>query len=100
MNAIRAVVRNGRIETDEPLNLPEGTELVIPLPDPSGNGAEDYEEGWDTSPEGISAWLRWSEGLEPLTITPAEEADAEAWLRKCDELGAAATARRVEELEG
>ena len=32
MSTIKAVVRNGRIETDEPLDLPEGTELLGPDP--------------------------------------------------------------------
>ena len=29
MDSVRAVVRNGRIETEEPLNFPEGTELKV-----------------------------------------------------------------------
>jgi hypothetical protein len=75
MNAIKAIIRNGRIETDEPINLPEGTELLIPLP----NGdAEREEEAWDDSPEGIEAWLRWCDSLEPLIFTEQELAALEA----------------------
>ena len=33
MTMIKAVVRNGRIEVDDPLNLPDGTQLTIPIPD-------------------------------------------------------------------
>jgi hypothetical protein len=77
MNAIRAVVRNGRLETDEPINLPEGTELLIPLP--NGDSAqEDSEEVWDDSPEGIEAWLRWCDTLQPLIFTEEERAALEA----------------------
>ncbi len=31
MGAIRAIVQDGRLITDNPLNLPEGTELLIDL---------------------------------------------------------------------
>ena len=74
MNTIRAVVRNGRIETEEPLGLPEGTELMIPLPD----GSPEDEDGWHNSPEGIAAWLKWCESLEPLIFTDDERAAWEA----------------------
>jgi hypothetical protein len=35
MTTIKAIVRNGRIEVDEPIDLPDGTELRIPIPDPA-----------------------------------------------------------------
>jgi hypothetical protein len=74
MSTIKAVVRNGRIETEGPLDLPDGTELLIPIPDRAG----DEEPGWDNSPEGIAAWLAWSESLEPLIFTEEEKAAWEA----------------------
>jgi hypothetical protein len=83
MSLIKAVVRNGRIETDEPLDLPEGTELLIPIPD----RFEDDEPGWDNSPEGIAAWLAWSESLEPLIFTEEEKAAWEADRRARKEWG-------------
>ena len=55
MSILKATVRNGRIETDGPIDLPDGTELRIPLPD----SALDDDE-WDNTPEGIAAWLNWS----------------------------------------
>lgn len=75
MATIKAIVRGGRLEVDEPIDLPDGTELLIPLP----NGAEaTSEEGWDNSPEGIADWLRWYESLEPLQFTDEERAALEA----------------------
>ena len=72
MNAIRATVRNGRIEPAEALNLPEGTEvLVLPC-----DAQEDSPELSDDSPAGIAEWLRWYESLQPLIFT-AE--DREEW---------------------
>jgi hypothetical protein len=71
MNAIKAKVRNGRIETEFPLNLPDGTELLVL----ASVADDDAEEGWDNTPEGIAAWLKWYDSLEPLLFT-IEERDA------------------------
>jgi hypothetical protein len=95
MTTIKATVRGGRLEVDEPINLPDGTELVIPLPDGPGPTEED---GWDNSPEGIADWLKWYDALEPLIITAEEEADTEAWLKKMNEAGVAKMDRRIEGL--
>ena len=84
MNTIKATVKGGRLEVDEPINLPDGTELDIPLPDEG----EDIEPGWDNSPAGIAAWLKWYDSLEPLTLTETEEAEAEAWMKQCDTVAA------------
>jgi hypothetical protein len=80
MSTIRAVVRNGRIETEEPVDLPEGTELLIPIPD----RRSDDEPGWDNSPGGITAWLAWADSLQPLLLSEQDEAEADAWLKRCD----------------
>ena len=72
MNAIKAMVRNGRIETDAPLDLPDGTRLLV-LRSSDDDAAED---DWDNTPEGIAAWLKWYDSLEPLVFTAQER---EAW---------------------
>ena len=43
---------------------------------------DDFDKDWDNSPEGIAAWMKWYESLEPLIFTPEEEADTAAWLKK------------------
>jgi hypothetical protein len=75
MTAIKAIVRNGKIEVREPLNLPDGTELTIPIPDTAPIlGVRD--EDWSDSKEAIEAWIRWYDSLEPLEFTADELA---AW---------------------
>lgn len=69
MQEIKGWVRNGHIETEEPVSLPEGTELRIRAAD-SVEGDDD----WDNSPEGIRDWLEWYETLEPLILTDDERA--------------------------
>jgi hypothetical protein len=72
MDAIKAMVRNGRIEPDVPLDLPEGTQLLV-VP---SNAAGEREDGWDNTPDGIAAWLEWYDSLEPLVFTAQER---QAW---------------------
>lgn len=57
MTTIRAIVRLGRIEVDEPIDLPDGTELLIPIPE-SAVRIGMREEDWSDGPEAIDAWLR------------------------------------------
>jgi hypothetical protein len=78
MNTIKAIVRGGRIELEEPLDLPDGTELLIPLPNGTQDEGGDDEDGWDNSPEGIAAWLKWYDSLRPLLFTDEERAAWEA----------------------
>ncbi len=68
MEAIKAHVRNGRVETDEPLGLPEGMTVFIL---PRGQTPDDVDP-WDETPEGIAQWLAWYDSLEPLIFTAEE----------------------------
>ena len=95
MTTIKATVRGGRLEVEEPINLPDGTELWLPLPNGPGQTEED---DWDNSPDGIADWLKWYDSLEPLRITAAEEADTGARLKKMSEYGISKMEKRVEDL--
>jgi hypothetical protein len=56
MTMIKAIIRNGRIEVDHPLDLPDGTELTIAIPDPPKTlGIRD--EDWSDTAEAIAAWI-------------------------------------------
>jgi hypothetical protein len=99
MTTIKAVVRNGRIEVDTPLNLPEGTELTIPIPDPSEPSGVREEDGSD-SPEAIEAWLRWYDSLDPLELTPEERAAWEMARQEQKEFELAQWEQHSKRLEG
>ena len=98
MSAIRATWKNGQIVPDDPIDLPEGMRLLIE-PDPlHAEPSETREPGWSNSPDAIADWLKWSNSLEPLIMTAAEEANTEAWLKKMDEYGIAKMDQRMKDL--
>jgi hypothetical protein len=92
MTTIRATVRGGRIEVDEPIDLPDGTQLLIPIP----NGEADDEMG----PEEIARVLAAMDRLEPLEMTEAELAAWEADRQARKEAEKADFARRAARVEG
>jgi hypothetical protein len=56
MNAIRSVVKNGRIEVDAPPDWPDGTPVRVEL---ASNGQSEFDDESPESPEEIQAWLQW-----------------------------------------
>jgi hypothetical protein len=98
MTTIKAIIRNGRIEVDEPIDLPDGTELTIPLPSlPATLGIRAEEEA--ETPEAIEAWIRWYDALEPLEFTPAERAAWEAARQEQKDFELAQWEKRSKRLE-
>jgi hypothetical protein len=69
MMTITAIIRNGRIEVAEPINLPDGTVLTIPVP-AAGASSDQSESAAD--------WIRWYDALEPLEFTSDEWHDWQA----------------------
>lgn len=69
MTTIRAIVRNGRIEPVEAIDLPEGTELLIPVPD-------DEEDA--PLPDEIARTLAAMDRIIPFDMSEEEEAALEA----------------------
>ena len=77
MNSIRTIVCDGRVDVRVPDNLPDGTAVevqIIPLAPQSKIG----DGEWDDRPEGIEAWIKSVDALEPLVITPEEQAEWDA----------------------
>lgn len=66
---IRAIVRNGQLEVESPIDLPDGTVLTIPVPDlESSDGERSFAS--------IQEWERWYKALEPWVLSDEERA---AW---------------------
>jgi hypothetical protein len=75
MHAIKATWKNGQIVPDESADWPEGCRLrVEPVCDGETLGIR--EEDWPDTATGIARLLALMDRIEPLTMTPEEEA---AW---------------------
>jgi hypothetical protein len=77
---LKGVIRNGRVEVDEPIDLPEGTQVVVA---PEASRRDDHP----VSPEEITRVLAAMHRLLPLDIPDATEADLAAWERKINQHG-------------
>ena len=77
---LKGVIRNGRVEIGEPIDLPEGTEVVV-APE-----AADRDDG-PVPPEEIARVLAAMQRLRPLDIPDAVAADLDAWERKVNQHG-------------
>ncbi len=97
MNAIRSVVKNGRVEVDAPPDWPDGTPVRVEL---GLNGQSEYDDESPETPEEIQAWLRWYHSLEPIVMTPEEEAAWEADRKMQKEFDIANAAERDRRIEG
>ncbi|MCE9565435.1 MAG: hypothetical protein K8U57_25715 [Planctomycetes bacterium] len=69
MSLIKATIRNGRIEPDEPLNLPDGTEVQITVPENDDEPMSQAE---------IDRILAAMDRIIPFETSPEEEARLEA----------------------
>lgn len=74
MDAIKAVVKNGRIDLTVPNSWPEGCEvLVAPLALPGERIGLDESE-WRDDPAALADWDAWLKTIEPLDLTAEEQA--------------------------
>jgi hypothetical protein len=90
---IKAIVRDGRIETEEPLDLPEGTELLIACP----GRAPDDDDGPMSSDE-IARIHAAMQTLLPLDIPDDVAADLDAWEHKLNQHGIDNAAKGIEDV--
>ena len=74
MNAIKATWKGGQIVPREPVNWPEGCELVVePLPAGASKIGLD-EAQWRDDPASRADWDAWIQTIDPLELTPEEAA--------------------------
>lgn len=74
VNTIKATVRNRRIELPAPDDLLDGTEVLVDVtPLSSGKIGLDGSE-WRNDPAALADWDAWIRTIEPLELTPEEEA--------------------------
>lgn len=77
---LKGFIRDGRVELDEPIDLPEGTKVMV-APEVS-----DQDDG-PVRPEEIARVLAAMRRPRPLDIPDDVGADLDAWERKLNQRG-------------
>ena len=78
MNAIKATWTKGQIVPAEPVDWPEGSELLVePVPASEKIGMDESE--WKDDPQSIADWIAWVDTIQPLVLTEEERAEMERY---------------------
>ena len=97
MILLKGTIRNGQVLLPQPANWPDGTEVLVCMDQPGVPlGIPDDE--WPTDPEGIARLMAHMDSVEPFDMSPAEEADTQAWRQKVKEYTLANQDKAVEGL--
>jgi hypothetical protein len=95
MNAIKATWTKGQIVPSEPVDWPEGSELVVePVPPREKIGMS--EEDWRDDSESIAAWIAAVEMIEPMIWKEGEEEDYERYRKESREFNIEAVRKQME----
>ena len=102
MGAIRGTIQDGKVVFDNPPDWPEGKEVLVLDPDDASKRPDDKlvmltEEEQGDDPESIARWLEWFDSLEPLRMSPDDEAAMNEWRAKMKAFNVEAVHRQMEE---
>ncbi|MCL4203842.1 MAG: hypothetical protein KJ000_15175 [Pirellulaceae bacterium] len=81
MSCITGTKQGGHIILDRTADWPDGCRVLVE-PLVTGESCGLTEEQWDDSPEAIAEWIEWYQSLQPLEISPEEQADEASWRRQ------------------
>ena len=97
MHAIKAIWKNGRILPSEPVDWPEGSELLVePLATSKKIGLDESE--WRDDPESIAVWIAAVEKIEPMIWTEGEREEYERYRQERREFNIDAVRKQMEEM--
>jgi len=93
----KGVIRAGRVEVDEPINLPDGSEVTI-IGHANGKfvGLQDNDRAM--TPTEIAQTLAALSRVEPLETTDEEGAAADTWEKKVNDYTIANMDKGIEDL--
>src|SRR5712691_10411596 len=95
MHAIKAIWKNGRILPAEPVDWPEGSELLVePVPSSEKIGMDESE--WRDDPESIAAWIAAVEKIEPMIWEAGEREEYERYREESRRFNIEAVRKRME----
>jgi len=76
MATLTGTIRDCRVELDDPPELPEGTRVVVREAEPEVEFLN--EADWPDTPENRAELVRRIDAIQPLNLSPDEEARIEA----------------------
>ena len=94
---VKGIVRNGRVEVTEPINLPDGSEVTI-----TGHahgkfvGLADNDQ--PMTPSEIAETLAAMDRVEPFDMADEELASADAWEKTVNDYTIATMDRGIEDV--
>jgi hypothetical protein len=97
MDAIKATVKDRRLELQVPSTWPDGTEVIVqPINHDAGVGIR--EADWLETPDAVAEWEKWYASLEPLIFTNEEQANWKAARQEQERFEKATFAGRADRL--
>jgi hypothetical protein len=74
-NTLRGTWKEGQIILDEPVDWPDGCRVTVEPITGQVEALGITEDEWPRTPEAIADWLDWFDSVEPIEMTPEEEAN-------------------------
>jgi hypothetical protein len=94
---MKGVIRNGRVEVAEPINLPDGSEVTI-AGQANGNCLAACDQDRPMSAAEIAVTLAAMTKVEPFDMSAEERANADAWEKKVNDYAIANVDRGLEDV--
>ena len=95
MNAIKATWTNGRIVPAEPVDWPEGIQLLVEPVSASERIGMDESE-WRDDPESVAAWIEAVDKIHPMIWADGEREDFERYRKQSREFNLEAVRKQME----
>jgi hypothetical protein len=99
LHAIEATWTNGQILPSEPVDWPEGSELLVEPVTPNSEKIGLSEEEWRDDAEAIAQWEAWVRSIEPLEFTAEERANMARYKEEFRRFNIEAVRRQTEARE-
>ena len=97
MHAIKATWKNGEIVPLEPVDWPDGSELLVKPIQPNGDKIIGLsEEDWSDDPESLAAWEAAVRSLEPMIWAEGEREEYERYREESRRFNIEAVRKQME----
>ncbi len=100
MDEIKATWTDGKIVPAQPVDWPEGSQLLVKAIDVNGERIGLTEEEWGDDSESIAAWIAAVEKIEPLVWAEGEREAFESYREASRQFNFQAVRNQMNDLPG